>query len=84
MKKSQLMGKLLSREQQKKVNGGVGGDCSYTLHCTTPNGSQNWNRSGISGDANSVCQGIYPAYGGAVSGNWERTCVEVLDEMLVC
>lgn len=80
MKQNQFVGKLLSREAQKKITGGLAGDCSYRLCCTTPNGSECWNRSGMNGGASSVCQGIYPAYGGAVSGVWEQTCVEVLED----
>lgn len=80
MKKNQFVGKVLSRQEQKKINGGLA-DCGYRLCCTTPNGSECWNRSSISGGASGVCQGIYPAYGGAVSGVWEVTCVEVLEEL---
>ena len=79
MKKNQFQGKLLSREQQKSIKGGMG-DCSHELCCTTPGGFECWRRSSISGDASSVCQGIYPAYGGNVSGNWFSVCTEVMEE----
>lgn len=60
----------------KKVMGGnaLVGLCTgepYLLSCTTPNGSEDWCRSSISGDATEVCNGIYPAYHGeGVSGLW--------------
>jgi hypothetical protein len=78
MKKNQFVGKMLSREDQKTIKGGMmAADCSHELCCTTPGGFECWNRSGISGGASAVCQGIYPAYGGAVSGNWYSVCVGV-------
>ncbi len=83
MKKNQFQGKLLSKEQQKSVKGGIGGDCSYRLCCTTPNGTECWNRSSMNGGAGSVCQGIYPAYGGNVSGVWEETCFQIMEDLPV-
>jgi len=68
--------KKLSRDEMKKVIGGMnapGGACAEDhtwLVCSTPNGTESWCRSSSSGNASNVCQSIYPAYGGSVSGNW--------------
>ena len=70
---------LLSREDMRSFLAGNqgcgehqcgGGDTCNCLICYTPGGVEEWCRS-CSGDANTICQGIYPAYGSdSVSGNW--------------
>ena len=75
MKKLKSFGKVLSKSEQMRIMGGYppGGSCGenqYWLVCTTPNGTESWCRSSMSGNASDVCSGIYPAYGSSVSGNW--------------
>lgn len=65
--------KKLSRSEMKKLQGGGQGGCPgnyWWLVCSTPNGTESWCRSSNSGDANTICAGIYPAYNEGVSGNW--------------
>jgi hypothetical protein len=78
MKKNLSFGTILSRKDKRKIIGGS--DCDIELCCTTPNGTECWRRSSISGSAGSVCQGIYPAYGSAVSGVWTKVCVGIVEE----
>jgi hypothetical protein len=59
---------VLSRSEMKNIKGGAG----LCLVCTTPNGTESWNRSD-GGDADAECQAIYPAYGSEVTGYW-ATC----------
>ncbi len=67
---------LLTREQMKSVFGGSGGSSTcangqWWLMCVTPGGYENWCRSSNSGNANTECQNIYPAYNpGDVTGQW--------------
>ncbi|HTN08412.1 hypothetical protein [Agriterribacter sp.] len=68
---------VLTREHLKTIiggDGGSGGSCPngyWWLVCTTPGGVEWWCRSSNSGNANMLCEGIYPAYNpDNVSGEW--------------
>lgn len=78
MKNNENRLRKMSRSELKNVSGGYaapGGNCIYILFCTTPNGTESWRRCSMSGNANTVCQGIYPAYGSATSGQWSEEII---------
>lgn len=73
MMKKTIPGKLLSREQQKKINGGLAG-CTLRLLCMTPSGGDFWNMNAVSGNATAACHNLWSGYGGNVHGSWELDC----------
>lgn len=73
MKKNQFHGKLLSREQQKKINGGLAG-CTLRLLCMTSSGGDFWNMSAVTGNPTTACQNLWSGYGSNVHGSWELDC----------
>lgn len=62
----------LSRVEMKNVlAGSYGGGSALCCYCWTPGGFEAWCRSDIWNDCEDICQGIYPAYGSDVAGNWQ-------------
>lgn len=72
MKKQQFVGKLLSRDEQVKIQGGID-DCTYYIGCFPPWGGETWYEvPNKFGNANEVCEF---AYGDGATGIWESVCV---------
>lgn len=64
--------KTLSRDEMKNVMAGSNENCpdgnGGCITCFTPDGEECWYRCDNEGDANQICQSIYPAHGDQVFG----------------